>query len=168
MRYEGIQPRAILRAAGSAPCSPWQRRREAAVDLSRQPPPPLSRHRPVSPTVATSFLVPQNYYRDVQNPGDGENFPKPGDRVSAHYIGTLLSDGSKFDSSRDRGTPFNFTIGKGQVIKCWDAAIAEMSVGERSLITCSAAYAYGDRGAGAKIPGGADLVFDVELLAINP
>ena len=100
-------------------------------------------------------------------PGDGKTFPKAGDRLRMHYTGTLMSDDSKFDSSRDRGDPFEFTIGQGQVIAGWDKGIMRMSVGERALLKIPASEGYGARGAGGVIPPDADLVFDVELLAIN-
>jgi FKBP-type peptidyl-prolyl cis-trans isomerase len=61
-------------------------------------------------------------------PGDGKNFPKPGNVVTVHYVGTL-TNGTKFDSSKDRGKPFKFNIGKGEVIRGWDEGVARMSVG---------------------------------------
>lgn len=91
---------------------------------------------------------------------------KAGDNVTVHYVGTL-TDGSKFDSSRDRGQGFRFRLGGGQVIKGWDQGVAGMKVGQLRKLTIPSDLAYGDRGFPPVIPGGATLVFVVELLAIN-
>jgi FK506-binding protein 4/5 len=95
--------------------------------------------------------------------GTGASPPK-GASVTAHYTGTLQS-GIKFDSSRDRGVPYRFTLGQGDVIACWDQAFATMTTGEHAILTCTAPNAYGKDGAGTVIPGGATLIFDVELLS---
>eukprot|EP00468_Gymnochlora_sp_CCMP2014_P008055 CAMPEP_0167756050 /NCGR_PEP_ID=MMETSP0110_2-20121227/9163_1 /TAXON_ID=629695 /ORGANISM="Gymnochlora sp., Strain CCMP2014" /LENGTH=178 /DNA_ID=CAMNT_0007642103 /DNA_START=24 /DNA_END=560 /DNA_ORIENTATION=+ len=99
--------------------------------------------------------------------GDGKNFPQKGDKLAMHYVGTLKDGGKKFDSSRDRGQLFEFTIGVGQVIKGWDEGVMKMSLGERAILNITSDYGYGARGAGAAIPPNADLVFDVELVKIN-
>lgn len=104
---------------------------------------------------------------ETVTPGDGTTFPKPGDKLSMHYTGTLASNGEKFDSSRDRGEPFEFQIGVGQVIPGWDKGVMKMSLGERATLRIPSAMGYGSRGAGDAIPPNADLVFDVELLAVN-
>ena len=89
--------------------------------------------------------------------------PKLGQLCYVHYTGTLADGGKKFDSSRDRGDKFKFTLGVGQVIKCWDEGVAMMSVGERATLKCTSDVGYGARGAGGVIPPNADLNFDVEL-----
>lgn len=97
--------------------------------------------------------------------GSGES-PQPGQSVSVHYTGTLVN-GTKFDSSVDRGQPFEFVIGQGNVIKGWDEGVMSMKVGGKRKLTIPPELGYGDRGAGNKIPPGATLVFEVELLGVK-
>jgi len=99
-------------------------------------------------------------------PGDGVSFPNRGDTVYIHYVGTLL-DGSKFDSSRDRGEPFLTEIGVGKVIKGWDQGVPQLSKGEKALFTVTPDFAYGSRGFPPVIPPNATLRFEVELLNIK-
>ncbi|XP_029309224.1 12 kDa FK506-binding protein-like [Cottoperca gobio] len=98
--------------------------------------------------------------------GDGVSYPKRGQKVTVHYVGTL-TNGSKFDSSKDRGQPFQFKIGLGQVIRAWDDGVAQMSIGQVAKLTCSPDYAYGDAGFPPVIPGNSTLIFEVELLNVS-
>ncbi|MEH2416813.1 FKBP-type peptidyl-prolyl cis-trans isomerase [Nostoc sp.] len=92
--------------------------------------------------------------------------PQSGQTVEVHYVGTL-EDGTKFDSSRDRGQPFSFKIGVGQVIKGWDEGLSTMKVGGRRQLIIPPELGYGSRGAGGVIPPNAILHFDVELLGVK-
>jgi peptidylprolyl isomerase len=96
--------------------------------------------------------------------GTGDS-PKTGQKVTVHYTG-WLTNGKKFDSSSDRGQPFSFTIGRGQVIAGWDEGVAGMKVGGKRKLTIPPTLGYGAKGAGGIIPPGATLIFDVELLGI--
>lgn len=97
--------------------------------------------------------------------GEGEEAVK-GKTAVVHYTG-WLSDGTKFDSSKDRDDPFAFALGAGQVIRGWDEGVAGMKVGGTRNLTIPPEMAYGSRGAGGVIPPNATLVFQVELLAIK-
>lgn len=92
---------------------------------------------------------------------------KSGQRVSVHYVGTLKSDGSKFDSSRDRGQPFTFNLGAGQVIKGWDQGVAGMKVGGLRKLTIPPELGYGAHGYPPVIPANSTLVFEVELIDVK-
>ncbi len=98
--------------------------------------------------------------------GTGERVVKSGDTIAVHYTGKL-TDGTKFDSSVDRGTPFEFQIGQGMVIQGWEQGFLGAKVGEKRTLTIPAELGYGSRGAGAVIPPNATLIFDVELISIK-
>ncbi len=99
---------------------------------------------------------------EVTKEGTGP-LPRPGQTVTVHYTGRL-TNGKKFDSSRDRGEPISFRLGAGQVIKGWDEGIALLKVGSRAVLTIPPHLGYGAKGAGGVIPPNAVLIFDVELL----
>lgn len=101
----------------------------------------------------------------VVSPGNGETL-KAGMTVKMQYTG-WLEDGTKFDSSVDKGQPFEFKMGAGRVIKGWEEGLLGMKVGERRQLVIPASMAYGDRQVG-KIPSGATLVFNVEAVAVTP
>jgi FKBP-type peptidyl-prolyl cis-trans isomerase FkpA len=149
---EPIQPEPIASAAEAhtvtAPAS--------AAPTQTAPPQPLAA-QPVPPDQQMGTVT--------LTPGTGP-VAKPGDHVSVHYVGTL-TDGKKFDSSRDRNQPFQFTLGQGQVIKGWDEGVAGMKVGEKRRLTIPPAMAYGPQGRPPVIPPNSTLIFEVELMGIN-
>ncbi len=97
--------------------------------------------------------------------GDGAE-AKAGQMVTVHYTG-WLTNGSKFDSSKDRNDPFRFKLGAGQVIRGWDEGVAGMQIGGKRKLTIPPQLGYGARGAGGVIPPNATLVFEVELLDVK-
>ena len=99
---------------------------------------------------------------EIIKKGSGSN-PRVGSSVSVHYSGYLL-DGTKFDSSYDRGEPITFPLGQGRVIKGWDEGISLLSKGAKAKFIIPSDLAYGERGAGGVIPPGATLIFEVELV----
>jgi len=111
--------------------------------------------------------------RKVLTNGNGKDYPKKGDNVTIEYTGNLHdpevqphSQGTQFDTSVGRGD-FQTQIGVGKVIKGWDEGVTQMSLGEKSILTISGDFAYGDRGFPGLIPANASLVFEVQLKAIN-
>uniref|UniRef100_A0A6P7F7Y3 peptidylprolyl isomerase n=1 Tax=Diabrotica virgifera virgifera TaxID=50390 RepID=A0A6P7F7Y3_DIAVI len=103
--------------------------------------------------------------KEILQEGTGEELPPQGSKVTVHYTGTL-TDGTKFDSSRDRNDPFQFDLGKGNVIKAWDIGVATMKKGERAMLTCAPQYAYGESGSPPTIPPNSTLKFDVSMTVL--
>ncbi len=121
-------------------------------------PPPVS-EQPITTGSGLQFI-------DIEQ-GSWDS-PEPGQTVVVHYTGWLESDGTKFDSSLDRGTPFSFIIGRGRVIKGWDEGLATMQIGGKRRLIIPPDLAYGEAGAaGGAIPPKATLIFDVELLEVQ-
>jgi FKBP-type peptidyl-prolyl cis-trans isomerase len=118
------------------------------------------------PVIITEKTMSDGLKVEVLAEGTGDRATKAGDAISVHYTGTL-TDGTKFDSSVDRGTPFQFTLGAGMVIAGWDQGLLDMKVGEKRRLTIPASLGYGERGAGSVIPPNATLVFETELMAIE-
>ena len=138
---------AALAAASLCVCSAWAA--DATLEAASKEPGAL---------VTPSGLV----YRSLKD-GTGDS-PKASDKVKVNYRGTF-PDGKEFDSSYKRNQAIEFPL--GNVIKCWTEGVQRMKVGGKAKLTCPAAIAYGERGAGAVIPPNATLLFEVELLGIN-
>ncbi|OLN92835.1 FK506-binding protein 2 [Colletotrichum chlorophyti] len=115
---------------------------------------------------AVSFVAAAEVKIDVTQAVECDRKTKNGDKLSMHYRGRLESNGEQFDASYDRGTPFSFKIGSGQVIQGWEKGLLDMCIGEKRTLTIPHELGYGPRGMGP-IPGGATLVFETELVGIE-
>ncbi|KAK1969239.1 FKBP-type peptidyl-prolyl cis-trans isomerase [Colletotrichum sublineola] len=115
---------------------------------------------------AVSFVAAADLKIDVTQAVECDRKTKNGDKLTMHYRGTLQSDGSQFDASYDRGTPFTFKIGSGQVIKGWEQGLLDMCIGEKRTLTIPPELGYGSRGMGP-IPASSTLVFETELVGIE-
>ncbi len=149
-----------------------------AVHFSCPPPCPLYGYLcGTALFLISSLCLSSNFHFILQNdpirigvkfkPEKCERTAVDGDKLSMHYTGTLYRDGSKFDSSRDRNSPFEFTLGSGSVIRGWDEGCYGMCVGEKRKLVIPSGKGYGAAGSGPSIPGGATLLFDVELVEIK-
>jgi len=117
-----------------------------------------------NPQTSSSYEI-EGMKVEILKEGTGEA-AKTGDTVSVHYVGTL-ENGTKFDSSIDRGEPFSFTLGENRVIQGWELGVLGMKVGEKRKLTIPSDLAYGNQAVGGVIPANATLVFEVELMGIN-
>jgi FKBP-type peptidyl-prolyl cis-trans isomerase len=140
----------------SRPGSNTSKTEATKVDASVVPAPPTSK--------GETKTTPAGVKYETLKEGTGAE-AKPGQTVSVHYTGTL-EDGKKFDSSRDRGEPFGFTIGVSQVIRGWHEGVPGMKVGERRKLTIPASAGYGATSQGS-IPPNSTLIFDIELLGVK-
>lgn len=148
----------LRRADPGAPANKWTRAQQEAQRLSPED------VQLIQARYADATVTPSGLRYLVRRAGEGSP-PSVGARVVAHYHGTVLG-GPKFDSSYDRGQPFEFRVGAGEVIKGWDEAFATMRKGERRTLIVPHWLGYGAMGKGV-IPGRATLVFEVELVDIR-
>ena len=166
----------ITLAAALAACANQTPDNTAAPATATEAPPAAVSAPPAETTggAATmdTFAMPTNLQTTasglqytVDQPGTGAQ-PQPGQTVSVHYTG-WLTDGTKFDSSRDRGQPIEFPIGQGRVIQGWDEGVGAMKIGEKRTLVIPPSLGYGARGAGGVIPPNATLVFKVELVGVR-
>jgi peptidylprolyl isomerase len=142
----------------------------AAPDPSKGPAPKSAAETAAKEEKASKMIkTPSGLQFEDTVVGTGAS-PKPGQTCVMHYTGWLWENGAKgkkFDSSVDRGQPFEFQIGRGMVIKGWDEGVMTMKVGGKRTLLIPASLGYGSRGAGGVIPPNATLVFDVELLGLK-
>ena len=158
-----ILPLALLAAAAASGCTP-----EGTSDESTGSAEPAAAESSAAPEVE---IVPGLTMKKLEN-GYGRA-AVAGDYASVHYTGWLYDGnapdgrGTKFDSSVDRGPPFEFPLGARRVIRGWDEGVAGMLIGEKRELKIAPELGYGDRGAGGAIPPGATLLFEVELLGLR-
>jgi FKBP-type peptidyl-prolyl cis-trans isomerase FkpA len=137
----------------------------SAVVACSQPTAGQSPAAPAQSSAAKEVTLPDGLKYTDDQVGTGAE-AVAGKTVAVHYTG-WLTDGTKFDSSRDRNQPFSFPLGRGQVIKGWDEGVAGMKVGGKRTLTIPPDLGYGARGAGGVIPPNATLKFEVELLDVK-
>jgi len=151
--------------SGSSSASTSSTTTSTGTAAAPAPAPAPATQPPADASGAKEVTMPSGLKYVDMTVGDG-TLAESGKTVSVHYTG-WLTDGTKFDSSVDRGQPFSFTLGAGQVIRGWDEGVAGMRVGGKRKLTIPSDLGYGSRGAGGVIPPNATLVFDVELLGVH-
>lgn len=149
----------LQRADPGLPANKWTRAQQEAQRLSPED------LQLIAERYADALVTPSGLRYLVRQPGTGSP-PSVGAQLVVHYVGSVLG-GQKFDSSLDRGQPFEFRVGTGEVIKGWDEAFATMKRGEKRTLLIPYWLGYGVMGKGKAIPGRATLVFEVELLDIR-
>lgn len=161
---------ASLCLAGSSVCTTKAPRKESSAQTTKAAAQPAAQPE-TSMTTQKKVELPSGLAYTIITPGDAaKGVARPGKKVRVHYTGWLTTTGEKgkkFDSSLDRGEPFEFPLGSGWVIKGWEEGVDGMAIGEKRELIIPAALGYGARGAGAVIPPNATLLFEVELLAIK-
>jgi len=157
-------PSAVVLAAGLALIAACQRRVEEPESRVIVPVPSSEQTSP-STSASASPAKPTGLLKEDIKVGTGPA-AKTGDHVIVHYTGTL-TDGTKFDSSRDRDAPFDFSLGAGQVIKGWDEGVVGMRKGGKRKLTIPPELGYGPQGSPPKIPPNATLVFEIEMIGIE-
>lgn len=149
---------------GNTPEAPSAPKAEE-VAKPAEAPAPAEAPKPETATQGKVMTTESGLKVEMLKEGDGPK-AEAGQRVIVHYTGTL-TDGKVFDSSVKRGQPFKFILGRGQVIKGWDEGIGLLKIGSKAKLTIPPELGYGERGAGGVIPGGATLIFEVELLGVE-
>lgn len=154
-----------LFAAGSVVGQTRRRTKPRAARRATRSRPPVARPPVVAAPTSAAVTTASGLTYIVTRRGAGRPL-KTGDRVTVNYTG-LLTNGAKFDSSLDRGTPFTFQIGEGRVIKGWDEGLARLRVGDHATFVLPPQLGYGARGAGSDIPPDSTLVFIIEVLSVE-
>lgn len=168
VRYFFILPLILLIAGGfwfvNSQKSETKTAPQVSISSTPTQPATINEDQKVSPSAAVQENMEGLVIEDIKV-GTGVA-ASSGKKVTVHYSGTLV-DGTKFDSSYDRGAPFTFDLGAGEVIKGWDLGVEGMKIGGKRKLTIPSELGYGQRGAGSAIPPNATLIFEVELLKVE-
>lgn len=156
----------IIAALGVAATAQTKRRVVRKVTTTRTVvKKPVVKRAPVKPVKQEAVTTASGLTYIITKKGDGVPIKK-GDEVIVNYTG-LLTNGKKFDSSLDRNQTFSFFVGEGRVIRGWDEGLQLLRVGDHATLIIPASIGYGERGAGAIIPGGATLIFIIEVIGVK-